>query len=288
MGYTINGAPPSSGSSLPAASGANEIPVSSGAGTTYVATAASGVRAAIAAASNQATRTTTYTFADATGWTLTNNAGTASVTSGVLRLDVSATDTGDNGPRGHCDLGAVADPWAVRIAYRVAAHTGGSASSQGRLTLQSTSATTGASAKRLALRTHGDGRVDLQIFPVAGPAVNSIVEAPAGTLVYDGDDWLILQVLGGVVTAWRARGSGGGHTLPAKTTWVLLGYGGTSPPDPILSGSAMTNASPPVVASGASGGCLQAWDRLVFELVTFAVISATYDVDDVSILDLLP
>jgi hypothetical protein len=159
--------------------------------------------------------------------------------------------------------------------------------SQGRMVLQSTSPTTGASAKRFMVRTVGDGSVQVQIFPVAGPAVNSIVEAPAGTLVFDGDDWLIVRILGGVVQVWRARGSGGAHTLPAKASWVLLGYG-SSTPGPILSSSSMTNASPPSVAGGGSGGVLQAWDRLVFELVTLASLTVTYDVDDVSILDLLP
>lgn len=249
---------------------------------------ASAMLAAIGAASSQTARTTTYDFASSTGWTLTNNSGTASITGGVLRLAVTSTNTGDNGPRGHCDLGSIADPWAVQIAWRIAAHTGGSASSQGRLTLQSTSATTGASEKRLTVRTHGNGAIDLMIFPVAGPGVNSIVEAPAGTLVYDGDDWLILRILGGVAQVWRARGSGGGHTLPAKTSWVLLGYGASSPPAPILSSSSMTNASPPSVASGGSGGCLQAWDRLVFEHLTFSSMTTTLDVDDVTILDLLP
>jgi hypothetical protein len=248
---------------------------------------AAGVRAAIGAAGDAAANTTTCDFASSAGWTLTNNAGSAAITGGVLRLSCTSTSTGDNGPRGHTDLGAVADPWAVEIAFRVAAHTGGSVSSQGRMVLQSTSPTTGASAKRFMVRTVGDGSVQVQIFPVAGPAVNSIVEAPAGTLVFDGDDWLIVRILGGVVQVWRARGSGGAHTLPAKASWVLLGYG-SSTPGPILSSSSMTNASPPSVAGGGSGGVLQAWDRLVFELVTLASLTVTYDVDDVSILDLLP
>ena len=88
MGYTINGAPPSSGSSLPAASGANEIPVSSGAGTTYVATGAAGILTIV-----RSPLVASYDFSSATGVTTTNGSagGTASVTGGALALTCPST-----------------------------------------------------------------------------------------------------------------------------------------------------------------------------------------------------
>lgn len=259
------------------------------AGTTGIAlvqaSTAAAARSTLSAASSQAERTTTYDFASSTGWTLTDNAGSASITGGVLRLTTTTTQTSDSGPRGHCDLGAVADPWAVQIAWRIAASSGGSSTQlQLRMILQSTSATTGASAKRLGLFVYRDGSIELKIFPVGGSAVSAIAAAPSSTLAYDGDDWLIVRLLGGVVSVWRARGSGGGHTLPARTSWVLLGYGSVAPT--ILS-SSQTDTSPPVVSAGSTGGSLQAWDRLAFEVCTYAGTAVTYDVDDVSIVDLL-
>ncbi len=233
-----------------------------------------------------AARTTTYDFSTSTGWTTTNNSGTAAITGGVARLTIaSATNTGDSGPRVHCDLGAVADPWAFRVACRINAYTGVSSSNhQLRLTLQSTSAGTGESAKRMSVLCYGNGELHAKIYPVGGIGVSDIfANATAGTIAFDGDSWLIVQVLAGVLTLWRARGSGGGHTVPARTAWKLVGASSVSA---LIAASAMSNASPPVV--GGTQSTLPAWDRLVFETMTFdtSATAVTAEIDDVSIVDL--
>lgn len=200
MGYTINGAPPSSGSSLPAASGANEIPVSSGAGTTYAATSAPGVRTALGA----------YTTLPDSGWTQTRTGtATATRTGGVTTL------TADSAERVLHSCVADVDPAApnIDITARFDYTSGAPTGSYFALCLfESTS-------EQYGYLVQVDDAGVVRLYHVNGGSATQI--AFVGTVsLTSGTVWLRLVVTAGAIV--RAfHGSGSGPTPP--TSWTYVG-----------------------------------------------------------------
>ena len=213
MGYTINGAPPSSGSSLPTASGANEIPVSSGAGTTYVATDAAGVRAAIFEAEDPLT---------GTGWTSSNGNGTASVSGGAITLGgASGADLTTSYPETYRSL-----PATTRgIIWRIAAFTGDAAAvlsvgptNPGTSDVCNVSVTNDGSGGSTVDTTISMGYWDGSTFTAGG----------SGDVARDGT-WWVWQDYSTPGTIRAYVGKGTTTTPPGHLVWALFATNSVAP-----------------------------------------------------------
>ena len=171
-----------------------------------------------------ASRSTAYDFASAAGITLTNGNGTAAVTGGQLVFTTAsgADTTLPNRPNAIVALPATVDPWHFDASAQLVGATGTLGGAVNRVwfgfsnDVLGTNAVYGAAgALSVGIFTAPDGSLTATEVTTGGGGTRADrVTHGAGTLSFDGQDWLKIEVRG---SSW-AMYTGRGTSLP--TTWT--------------------------------------------------------------------
>ena len=165
-----------------------------------------------------------YDFASAAGITLTNGNGTAAVTGGQLVFTTAsgADTTLPNRPNAIVALPATVDPWHFDASAQLVGATGTLGGAVNRVwfgfsnDVLGTNAVYGAAgALSVGIFTAPDGSLTATEVTTGGGGTRADrVTHGAGTLSFDGQDWLKIEVRG---SSW-AMYTGRGTSLP--TTWT--------------------------------------------------------------------
>lgn len=193
---------------------------------------------------------TTNDLSSSTGWTTVDGTGTASITSGVLRLSHTAGTavrdgvSGYNGPSAYRSLGAIADFDAcIRIASMSAV-----VSSYCYIEIADASSA-GNRFSTSAVQT-GD------VYFANNATATNISSAAGRFASFTGQEWLRISVRGGYITSYTGVGSGGVR----PTSWTPIG--------------AVAQAD------------LRAWSHVAGSMAVVSTAStSTIDLDDLIIVD---